>query len=168
MKDSAFRNQPRRTFLSVGGERFSYLHGRYIRNETLRVSDLMSLRGTAARGTISGRRPPVRVPWPYGITVQLAPESKFDLASHVLARSLFVQPNPCTEQCSTHRRSRAGLRRHFRRALGVGRVSVCQKPFVPPRADIEAIISVNSKTLLPNSSLLTPNSSLYQPLAPNH
>ena len=68
------------------------------RNETLRVSDLMSLRGTAARGTISGRRPPVRVPWPYSITVQLVPESKSDCASHVLARSLFVQLNPCTEQ----------------------------------------------------------------------
>ena len=64
---------------------------REIRYETLRVSDLMSLRGTAARGTISGRRPPVRDPWPYGITVQLVPESKFDFTSHVLARSLLVQ-----------------------------------------------------------------------------
>ena len=36
--------------------------------------------------------------WPYGITVQLVPESKFDLVSHVLARSMFVQFNPCTEQ----------------------------------------------------------------------
>ncbi len=26
--------------------------------------------------------PPVRVPWPYSITVQLVPESKFDLVSH--------------------------------------------------------------------------------------
>ena len=38
--------------------------------------------GRAPGGTISGRRPPVRVPWPYGITLQLVPESKFDLASH--------------------------------------------------------------------------------------
>ena len=29
--------------------------------------------------------------WPYGITVQLVLESKFDFASHVLARSVFVQ-----------------------------------------------------------------------------
>ena len=90
-KDRAFRNQQRQTFLTIPSRR-------YLRNETLRVSDLMSLRGTAARGTISGRRPPVRVPWPYGITVQLVPESKFGSASHVLARSLFVQFEWCTEQ----------------------------------------------------------------------
>ena len=29
--------------------------------------------------------------WPYGITLPLALESKIDCASHVLARSLFVQ-----------------------------------------------------------------------------
>ena len=87
------------------------------RNETLRVSDLMSLRGTAASTTASVRgthlmadeccfanSAPCAGPicgansWPYGITVPLVLESKFDLASHVLARSLFVQPNPCTEQ----------------------------------------------------------------------
>ena len=77
------------------------------------------------------------------------------------ARSPFMQPKHAQDKP-------CGLRQRFRLAFGVGRVSVCQKPFVPPRADLEAIISVNSKTLLPNSSLLTPNSSLYQPPAPNH
>ena len=42
--------------------------------------------------------PPVRVPWPYGITVQLVPSVEIDSLSHVLARSLLVQFNPCTEQ----------------------------------------------------------------------
>ena len=47
--------------------------------------------GQAPGGTISGRRPLPRVPWPNGITVQLVPESKIDCASQILARSLFVQ-----------------------------------------------------------------------------
>ena len=54
--------------------------------------------GRAARGTISWPTsvasqtlPPVRVPWPYGITLPLVSESKFDFTSHVLARSLLVQ-----------------------------------------------------------------------------
>ena len=71
----------------------------------------MSLRGTAASTTASVRgthlmadeccfanSAPCAGPicgansWPYGITVQLVPESKFESASHVLARSLFMQP----------------------------------------------------------------------------
>ena len=100
---------------------------REIRYETLRVSNLMSLRGTAARGTISGRRPPVRVPWPYGINLQLVPESKIDCASHVLARSLFVQLKHAQNKF-------CGLRRRFSRALGTGRANGMLKLFLCPRA----------------------------------
>ena len=57
----------------------------------------MSLRGTGAgRDHLRPKAPPEGPicganSWPYGITLQLVSESKFDLASHVLARSLFVQ-----------------------------------------------------------------------------
>ena len=134
----------------------------------------MSLRGTAARGTISGRRPPVRVPWPESITCPLTSESKFDLASHVLARSVFVQLEWCADKS-------AALRRRFRRALGtgtrgreVGAVSLSSRTCSD--SNRYAVRTVRSKTVrakrgvsaerrmfhvkLYNSSLLTPHSSL--------
>ena len=60
---------------------------------------------TAARGTISGRRPPVRVPWPYGINLQLVPESKFDLASHG-PRAVFVR---AAETCADKSAASGGV-----------------------------------------------------------
>ncbi len=57
----------------------------------------MSLRGTGAgRDHLRPKAPPEGPicganSWPYGITVQLVPESKIDCVFHVLARSLFVQ-----------------------------------------------------------------------------
>ena len=86
-KDFVFRNQQRRTFLSVGEERFVHPFTKGKRYETLRVSDYMSC---ADGGTGDHLRPkaPCAGPicgansWPYGITVQLVPASKSDCSSH--------------------------------------------------------------------------------------
>ena len=51
--------------------------------------------------------------WPYGINLHLALVSKFEWKSHVLARSLFVQPKHAQDKS-------CGLRQRFRRALGTG------------------------------------------------
>ena len=106
------------------------------RNETLRVSDLMSLRGTAASTTASVRgthlmadeccfanSAPCAGPicgansWPYGINLQLVPESKIDCISHGPRAVCGRAAGMVRRQCLTHRRSRAGLRQRFRRAL---------------------------------------------------
>ena len=55
--------------------------------------------------------------WPYGITVQLVPESKIDCASHVLVRA--------AETCAD---KSAALRQRFRRALGTGTRTTESKP----------------------------------------
>ena len=92
---------------------------------------------TAARGTISGRRPPVRVPWPYGITVQLVPESKFDSASHVLARSLFVQPKHAQTSLRPYGRDSGA---HYK-----GRADGQPKLFFHPRAHIQIQTDVQTE-----------------------
>ena len=83
---------------------------REIRNETLRVSDLMSCADGGKHDCVGagdpshGRRVLLRKlcplcgsicganSWPESITCPLTSDSKIDCVSHVLARSLFVQP----------------------------------------------------------------------------
>ena len=160
----------------------------------------MSLRGTAASTTASVRgthlmadeccfanSAPCAGPicgansWPESITCPLTSESKFDLASHVLARSVFVQLEWCADKS-------AALRRRFRRALGtgtrgreVGTVSLSSRTCSD--SNRYAARTVRSKTVrakrgvsaerrmfhvkLYNSSLLTPHSQISRRLRPS-
>ena len=99
---------------------------------------------TAARGTISGRRPPVRVPWPYGITVQLVPESKIDCISHG-PRAV------CVRASGMVRRQVCGLRQRFRRALGTERADGKSenKPYLRAHIQIQTDVQTEPRDRKP-------------------
>ncbi len=128
----------------------SYTFSKVIRNERLRLSDLCPYAGQAPGGTISGRRPLPRVPWPESITCPLTSDSKIDCASHVLARSLPVQPNPCTEQvpwASPAFQARIGHRTRGREAKTV---SLSSRTYSD--SDRHAARTARSKTVRANVS----------------
>ena len=65
----------------------------------------------------------------------------------------------CAEQCSTHRRSRAGLRQKFRRALGTGRARLNRKLFPHPRAHAQIQIHMHTEPEKPKTVRAEPQSS---------
>ena len=91
------------------------LRGTRVGREHLMADECCFANSAPPEGPICGANS-----WPYGITVPLVLESKFDLASHVLARSLFVQFEWCTGQvpwASPTFQARIGHRGHSRFVL---------------------------------------------------
>ena len=137
-KDSAFRDQQRRSSLTVGGESFSYLHGRYLRNERLRLSEFMSLRGTGAgRDHLRPKAPP-EGPLAVWHNCTARPGIKIRLRIP-RPRAVFVR---AAETCAD---KSAALRRRFRRALGTGRAFGKLKMFLCPRARFQIQTDVQTE-----------------------